>query len=191
MASTINVSFSTGNTDSLALTSGVPSTNIYFIAGGASAINTVVQTSPFGVVSTTLNFVEYCIPDNPVYVRWINDLGGWEYNMFSAGNETQKIVVGDVFNPLYAERIDSVRTASHVNLGVTETVLIAVAQVELWELDFIRTIAISPNIQIWNVERSAWEGAIIDGNVNSSINRSSTRGDLSFTLRRIDQDIQF
>ena len=106
--------------------------------------------------------VDSCLPDHPVYARWVNPLGGWEYWMFhGAKGFIEKTDKPDPF--LLYGWDDPKSTKSWGGMTPTGTNLIRCGAEQLSEAQFksLRSIGRSPLVQIYAPERNQFEDCYV------------------------------
>lgn len=112
-------------------------------------------------------FVETCTPENPIYLRWINRLGGWDYQMLSADEFTKETSNVTTFRPylrntINHERGGTLRTQIPISLEPGESVTAGCKWDGLTEYRKLANIIYSPEIHYWNVRLQKWLGVWLD-----------------------------
>jgi hypothetical protein len=129
---------------------GVISVNLTDIADDAIEVNTAAQISD-SVVRRPLRVVQKGVSDG-VYLRWLNDVGGWSYWLFEAkklvadeysgGGQVQVFTanpfVNETFKPLPKDR----RTRWEIGTGALQA----------WETRHLESLADSRNVYLYTGE---------------------------------------
>ena len=138
-----------------------------------------------GVISPMSSIIQGCLPDNPFYIRWVNDDGGYDYEMFSRNTqyeddltdlETIQIAARDPYNTQEAINATLFINATVGKDGLTTT-----------EYMSIKKLMRSPLIQYYNTEQNKWHTIVL---ADSTSTERSTRSELhsiefTFQLPRI------
>lgn len=136
-------------------------------------------------------FVETCLPEFPVYIRWVNRLGGFEYHMFH-GSKTfgQSVERGDTFYVSGGNSLDATETQSELAPTVEDSVACGDEQLT-WEMfKFLRGIITSPRIDVYDPKRELFVRALLT-DTNVEWNTSFSRGTINLELKLLNQAIQF
>lgn len=136
-------------------------------------------------------FYEGCTPDDPVYVRWINTIGAWEYFMFSGSRGLgQRVERGDTFALAGAYDIDAKETTGELPPTVTDYITCGAEQLERPEFETLKTIATSPYVQIYDTERKAFTRCLVSG-TDIVWNTQASRGQIDLELTLMTPYTQF
>lgn len=119
-------------------------------------------TQKFTAVSQSNDVVYYeieigsgCVGDNPFYVQWINDRGGYNSYMFNTRNtvETERT---DTVNVQRADISDEFNTQVTSSFKIERRITTGVDNLTREEYDKLLGIFKSPRIQWWNEEAEQW-----------------------------------
>lgn len=141
--------------------------------------------------SISILFEENCLPDFPVYLRWINRLGGYEYWMFS-GRKTFRDDVkrGESYRLGDGQRIDSTATRGELPPTVDSTISCGAEQLDEDDFRLLKGIFLSPYVEKYNEERGLFERVILKDS-NAEWDTANSRGVIDLEFSVIDQPIQF
>ena len=96
------------------------------------------------------------VPAHPFYVRWVNNLGGWEYFMFACNQKnTKQLSANDTFESfgqyrtIYGERSAYYKAA-------TSVVEVSTGAIDRQTLESVAELIFSPLIQLYDVELRTW-----------------------------------
>lgn len=151
-----------------------------------------VEAVGVGMSRVIANFVPQCLPEHPFYIRWINDIGGWEYMMFSQ-NKTFTSQIEDaviVNTPVLDTPIDN-RTQLLMFANGMETVSVGVDGIDYKEYKRLAGVKYSNKIEWYNKEVKKWIGIIMSGNASTSWNTASQTGTFEITFRLCDRIMPF
>ena len=125
-----------------------------------------------------------CIPDHPFYVRWINQLGGWDYWMFSRKQLLTNAISDSVTFTPYQDNtsiIDS--TNKQLALTAKQSILVGAEQLTNNEYDVISKVIYSPKIQLYNKDTYDWTGLLVeDTKTEKDTSLSKQSIELTFVL---------
>lgn len=142
----------------------------------STSIGTIVATTthvvePYdmdGVITLSVNdqtaderpVREMPIPAHPVYVRWINSLGGYDYFMFACNHKlTMKIAKNEMY-----ERYNSNGVRSSYYKEAQEAIEVSSGVIDRETLEALAELIYSPVIEMYDAKASAWtEIQITDG----------------------------
>lgn len=195
------VAYDTGGaTDTAAMTDENDTLHltVEFIPGISSPENPdITRVALMGVtgVDEIINvvFEKKCTPGNPVYLRWVNDLGGFEYQMFDQHKEYETEAAGIVdFFPSFDDTENVTRTREVLNLtGAKRTIAAGMEQLARDEFDVIAGITVSPRIDMWDTITGKWQGVTLDGNTRTTWDTHHSRGAIELVLRLAEMQLQF
>lgn len=126
---------------------------------------------------------EMPVPAHPFYVRWVNNLGGWEYFMFACNQKnTKQLSANDTFEPFGQYRtIYGERSAYHK--AATSVVEVSTGAIDRQTLESVAELIFSPLIQLYDVELSTWiEIQVKDGKPEMMADQPTGELILSFEL---------
>jgi len=128
------------------------------------------------------------IPPQPFYVRWINQLGGVDYYMFSTQQKVQATVKSSNAHSAYAPDTKSARTNTKVYSITTENkVTVGADNVANDVFSVLSRLPFSPMIEWYNEELSKWIALGIskfDGQENTRSNTNNI--EITFNLPNIN-----
>lgn len=152
-----------------------------------SAISSLVDVTG----NKKVTFYEGCTPDDPVYVRWINTIGAWEYFMFSGSRGLgQRVERGDTFALAGAYDIGAKETTGELPPTVTDYITCGAEQLERPEFEALKTIATSPYVQIYDTARKAFTRCLVNG-TDIVWNTQAARGQIDLELTLMTPYTQF
>nr|DAN26490.1 MAG TPA: hypothetical protein [Caudoviricetes sp.] len=142
-------------------------------------------------LNMVVEFVERCVPEFPVYVRWINRKGGYEYYMFEGfktfGQVTKR---GDMYEVGGYSGMDSVETFGELPPEVENTIACGAQNLSIEDFELLGGIILSPRVEKFNQERQVFERVILKDTAKEW-NTSSSRGIINLELTTIKEQIQF
>lgn len=191
-AITIQADFTDATTSTVLLTEG-GLVNVETIPGSDTDIDSLALLDVAGAIETKkIIFESTCTPEHPVYVRWINRFGGWDYHMFE-GNKTRETTYDPdvIYSRADGTGIDSTRTRTVSEANREETLICGAEQLDENQFEFLAGIIHSPKIDTYNTTRKAWEGVTIEEKATARRNTATSLGSIEFEFRLIDQDAQF
>lgn len=186
----VDVTFEDGTTDSIQLTPGDPHMMIEFRPGIDNAIDTVIIHGDLGDLITEVEFYDKCVPEYPVYIRWINTLGGFEYYMFENNKSYARSANPTNITPGESYRHHTLRSKLTLSMEVEDTIDLGEGNLNLDEFRMLGEILTSPKIEYWNTDLEQWETCVLSGKTTAEWNTRNSRGQVGFTLRMLDQPIQ-
>lgn len=133
----------------------------------------------------TVNFVETCTPADPVYIRWVNRIGGYEYTMFN-GYKTYDIDIrrGNRYTFANVEDLEEYTTSGRLPGTVSRTISCGFENLTFEEWNYLIGIALSPTVVIYRNNR--WFGVTL-ANCNPSFSTSAGRGTIDLELELPDE----
>lgn len=142
---------------------------------GATQV-TVQEASGF---ISSLKVVPRCTPVNPYFVRWVNRLGGWNYEMFEAREVTLKVSNRQNVQLYAYTTTDTQRT---VSVNAERAISTGKDLLPRADFDVLCGIALSPLVQHWTGIH--WETIVIDDNFSATWNSQSGYGTIEFVFRQ-------
>jgi hypothetical protein len=198
MAGQINVTAfdRTGGTDTTALADdGRIHLTFQFIPGSNDAdIERIEFADNLGKVGTVYAYFDkQCTPENPLYVRWINDLGGYEYQMFDQRKVYEYFAEDYVdFYPYIEDTTMGLRSREIINIGsIRNTVRVGLEQLERKDFDRIRKLIYSPKIDWYDIGLEKWFGITIGSDPTEIWDSGTSKGTVEFIFRLNDTLVQF
>lgn len=124
-----------------------------------------------------------CIPDSPLYVRWINSLGGIDYWMFSYRQlEADSISEREEYTP-YTIGVDVNYLSKTLSLQGDKSIIAGASGINTNEYEAIKDVIYSPKVEYYNADLEKWIEVMVDDVELSRDTRSSTHSiELNFKL---------
>lgn len=98
-----------------------------------------------------------CVPEQPFYVRWINQLGGVDYFMFALHQEFQPKVKSSTIYEVYVENTAAARTnAKACAISTENTVVVGAEGVPEREYGVLGRLPFAPTIEWYNETLGKW-----------------------------------
>ncbi|MCL1936996.1 MAG: hypothetical protein FWF52_01195 [Candidatus Azobacteroides sp.] len=146
--------------------------------------NIVVRNPIKASIQVSEELLPSCIPGSPFYVRWINQLGGFDYWMFYLNQIYEQSV-----NTLTAASpvIDDIMNANYIEYEVNKETekTITVGAGNLIELEYneLLKISTSPLVEVWDMEVQKWYRVYVDsGKFENSTRNRRKEIEIEFTL---------
>ena len=123
-----------------------------------------------------------CVPDNPFYIRWINQQAGWDYWMFSFRQTIErKIASQQTYNPTVFDQENAKSFTEEYYKEGKEKITVGASGMNDNEYECISKLIYSPKIQYYNKELGKWFGLIVDDGTNEKDTRASSKS-VEFTF---------
>lgn len=138
-----------------------------------------------------VEFEDTCTPEYPVYVRWINRIGGYEYYMFQ-GYKTyiQDVKRGDTYTFSRSGDVTGSPFIGELQPDVEDTISCGAEQLSIDEFELLKSITSSPSIELFDVSRDVFDRVILkDSRIEWGT--SNSRGVISMELILPKQLTQF
>lgn len=165
---------------------------IEFLPGSDNDISSLSITGIQGISNDlTVNFVEKCTPDNAVYVRWINTIGGYEYAMFSSRiTNTLKTSGLETFIPVISN-FDSVSSLQMVlNRNAENLLTLGIYQQPREEYLRLRGMLITPKIDVYDPISKSWLGSIVTNQTYTYETSNTLLSDFEVEIRLNERILQ-
>lgn len=168
---------------------------------GTAAKSVKVQMNHFSLTSVaqenTLEEIfvdlEHCIPRNPIYLRWINTLGGWDYWCFGGTQEREiEWKAGEVFSKYFGAIESQTSTGKFVGKSAVPSLKIGSEQLTTEQIEGIENLIYSPEVQMYYLlpdNLPGWKTV----RVNRSDYKRKTRNkrhSIELTIQLLDINIQ-
>lgn len=159
----------------------------YSVAVGASNLvgifDTVFTPDPGGL-SIQTRIVPCTIPDSQkFYVRWLNQNGGWDYQMFQINTRIQNRTTSQSVFEGYIEDIQNPENYLIVYDGESEfRAVTGSARVEKFEYDILQYIHQSPIIERYDKTLDKWIRIRLVANAQNEWNKDTRFGEVAFTF---------
>lgn len=120
---------------------------------------------------------DYPVPQHPFYIRWINNLGGYDYFMFACDNKkTSKLTANDTY-----AKYGSNGYKSSYHKEAQRTIEVSTGIVPREMADCLAELIYSPEIMLWDGTQGRWfEIQVIDG--KTEIKATQTCREMFFTF---------
>lgn len=115
-------------------------------------LNDQIQRDSIQVIDTPA-------PAHPFYVRWINNLGGWDYFMFACIQKTTgQLTANDQYEKLENEVTQYSRYGQHstFNKAATKDVEVSTGVIDRKTLESVAECVYSPLVQLYDEETGLW-----------------------------------
>lgn len=147
---------------------------------------------PFDEVQQELAVEQvFCTPNNPFYVRWINQMGGYDYWMFGKRQVfTNKTENKKTFKPYIYDIKRAQITTELYKFDVTEQVVVGVEQLKNEHFKPLSKIILSPQIEWYNESTSKWIQVYI-ADYDFDYNTAKSSQDIEITFSLPDKQLQF
>lgn len=192
---TLKITRPDGSTSETTIPSG--SYNVYSVeiypgsmTKGAKSLEIQGDNENKAGMNTIVEFEEKCLPEYPVYIRWINPRGGYEYYMFTGRKIFDRdIERGDTYIIGGTNGIDARETWGEGELENKEIISCGAENLTRDEFDYLSGVSLSPLVEVYNKKREVFERLIVQDSENTW-DSGSSRGSLSFEFLKIRQNIQ-
>ena len=165
---------------------------------GDTAFSTLADTDDNDITSDSsliyltkkmgVRVISKAVPSQPFYVRWINQLGGVDYYMFSTQQKLQATVKSSNAHTVYAPDMKNARTNTKVYSITTENkVTVGADNVNNDVFGVLSRLPFSPMIEWYNEELSKWIALGVskfDGEENTKSNTNNI--EITFNLPNIN-----
>lgn len=161
--------------------------NGVFVAGGASGnysvFDTVFTPDPGGLsISTQIIHCPFS-DSQKLYVRWLNQNGGWDYQMFQINTRIQNRTTSQSVFEGYIEDIQNPENYLIVYDGESEfRAVTGSARLEKYEYDIIQYIHQSPIIERYDKTLDKWIRIRLVANAQNEWNKDTRFGEVAFTF---------
>lgn len=136
--------------------------------------------------------VNHCIPDNPVMLRWLNTLGGWEHWLFGT---TQTEGLNTSFED-YAVSNLNIETATSTSekfiSKAIDSLVLGADNLTRNQILGLKTILYSPKVEILKSASVPyiWHTVIVQSGSFNIFETYSNRGEIEFTIELPEIQIQ-
>lgn len=132
-----------------------------------------------------------CTPENPFYVKWKNQQGGFDYWMFGYRQfKTRSVSNIQTFNPVVTDTEFLSGITQTISAEGIESVKVGATSLTANEYECISRLIYSPDIQWWNEASQNWVSLIIDKGENED-DTNETLKELVFTFLLPTPQLQF
>jgi hypothetical protein len=139
-----------------------------------------------------MNIDHPCTPQSPLYIRWINRLGGWDAWMFKNRQfKKSELTKTETFRPTIEEYTRGPAEADHVlNAEAKETITAGEENLTENEYDNLHLLKYSPLIQQYNKETGEWSRIYLE-KADTEKDTGATRFALEFEFTLPTPKLQF
>lgn len=132
-----------------------------------------------------------CIPNNPFYVRWVNQKGGYDYWMFAGRQKFEnKTENRKIFNPYFSDITNVNKTREIYDMECKESVVVGAENVSDEDFLPLRKLVYSPLIEWWDERRSKWIRLFVS-DYDSAYDTRNSSHKIEITFDLPDIQLQF
>lgn len=156
-----------------------------YVKGLKAGKEEFIELVPSPELGTSIKMVEKrCIPTNPFYIRWINQLGGWDYWMFSFRQTIESKVKGiKTFEPTVFDIENATKLSEEYYKEAEQSITVGAEGLNSNEFDSISKLIYSPRIEFYQKETGRWFKLIPDKVETENDTRSTAKEiELTFLL---------
>lgn len=107
-------------------------------------------------VRDSIEIRPYDVPAHPFYVRWVNNLGGWDYFMFACNQKhTQTLSKNDTYEK-YINYYGRYGQRSSYNKEATSEVEVSTGTIDRATIESVLECVYSPLVQLYDEVTSSW-----------------------------------
>ena len=158
---------------------------------GADYVKLRLSGGSYSSQAWNIIFVDTEVPCNPLYIRWINQKGGWDTYMFEQSKKyTQEVDRGDQY--VLANSRDPYASQTRGELAPEFKNIVQAGAEQLDENDFnlLKGIALSPLVQRYNYSVKAWQRVLVD-DTDLTWDTKTPRNTVSYEFQLIDEQTQW
>lgn len=148
--------------------------------GAVNVLSLYQQQDP-----VTIRVEGRCTPERPFYFRWINDLGGWEYQM---AEEKRAITKS---REVVAEFRRKNGTAQHIAIESEEVVTCGVLADSAEWAEALANLVYSPKIQLYVSDSAAWIDITLDDSQRTTVRSPRPVEEFEFAFVLPKRNVQF
>ena len=161
------------------------------LSDGADYVKLSIFGRVFANKAWNIIFVDTGVPCNPFYVRWINRKGGWDTYMFEQHKKyTQEVDRGDQYVLANARDPHTSETRGELAPEVKNIVQAGAEQLDENDFNLLKGIALSPLVQVYNYQISAWQRVLVD-DTDLTWDTKAPRNTVSYEFQLIDEQTQW
>ncbi len=135
-----------------------------------------------------VTFAPVCTPENPVYLRFLNTWGGWEYYMFTGRKSLEYAVKrGEKYMLAESDTIDTKQTAQRLAGSVEKTLTAGVEGLPFDEWEWLKGIALAPIVELWNVKRQCFLVVTLK-DTTPAYDTETGQGSVEIEIELLDED---
>lgn len=136
--------------------------------------------------TTSILVHEGCIPANPLYIRFINSIAGWEYLMCSVGKREEfDYSTAEVVMPFVEdeENIASVPNYSVISPQVERSITVLFENIDNNKFLLLKELVCSNFIQAYNEANSGWQKIYIkEANISEELDELRQTVEMTFSF---------
>lgn len=133
---------------------------------------------------------EKCIPDSPCFIRWINDVGGWDSWLFSGKQVyTSELADQEVFRKRVGTNLELANNIYMIAGARTDILQVGVQGISNADAEVIKQLTFSPLIQVLNSAHSGWSTITIK-EATPIIDTSETLQAFDFSFNLPPREVQ-
>ena len=107
-----------------------------------------IMTAGFLVVDEKYIDFESCIPEQPVYLSWLNQYGGMDYWMFGGSQDEGLEVEGEFYDRYVDDLADDIAIQSTIQKRGLETMIMGADNLTSQQIDGLKWLLLSPFVQM-------------------------------------------
>ena len=161
------------------------------LSDGADYVKFKPSDGGFPSQARNIMFIDTEVPCNPFYIRWINRKGGWDTYMFEQHKKyTQEVDRGDQYVLANARDPHTSETRGELAPEVKNIVQAGAEQLDENDFNLLKGIALSPLVQVYNYQISAWQRVLVD-DTDLTWDTKAPRNTVSYEFQLIDEQTQW
>lgn len=169
----------------------------FYLRGNNGQIIYDNQNNPILITDLTDGYVQRkldvdyseCDIPSPFYVRWINDLGGVDYWMFSVNQIIENLIKStDTFSPVIQDNENTLSTDEIINIETIDKITFGSENINADDYNALSKIPYSPKVEFY--KNGKWFGIVIDKFENKD-NSSAELKSIEFTFKLPTKNLQF
>lgn len=121
-----------------------------------------------------------CIPDNPFYIRWINEKGGYDFWMFKAYPSAEQ-EIEDIINTLPYPS-DQYRIWHRASAIGRKRITVGDGLLTREEFECLKFIPRSPLVEWYDESVGKWQTVVFEDSISVTWNSRSGLGDIEYTF---------
>lgn len=121
-----------------------------------------------------------CIPDNPFYIRWINEKGGYDFWMFKAYPSDEQ-EIEDIINTLPYPS-DQYRIWHRASAIGRKRITVGDGLLTREEFECLKFIPRSPLVEWYDESVGKWQTVVFEDSISVTWNSRSGLGDIEYTF---------
>ena len=131
-----------------------------------------------------------CIPNSPMYVRWMNDVDGVEHWMFSGKKlKTSEITDQEVFTKRVDTNEEFMSNSRLISATRKDLITVGSQSVSIEDAEVLNTLIFSPLIEYYDTTTGTWQKVLIES-ASVPIDYDDTACVVTFTFKLPTRNIQ-